>query len=317
MNKRTNKPSFISNIKKYKYAYLLILPALVAVFLFSYIPYGGIVLAFKEFKIDNLVLYDNPWIGIWKCDWVGFDNFIKIFSDPDMLLAVKNTLVYGCVLVFFSFPFPILLALMYDELRQKRFKKITQTIMYMPHFLSWISVVGLFYVFFSTEGTLNMWLADVIPNFEKKNILLDADNFLPILFWSGIWKNIGWNSVLYLAAIAGVDQGLYEAAKIDGCGRLRQIWHVTLPGIRNTVVISLIMGLGGLVTVNFEQVFGFQNTFIQEQTEIIGTVVYRQGIQNGQYSLATAFGIAQGLVTMALVLSANAISKKLMKISIW
>jgi len=303
------KNSFFQNIKRQKYAYLLILPAMIFVFVFSYLPLAGIILAFKDFDIIK---------GVINSPWVGFDNFIAIFTYPNMLRAIKNTLIYGCVILFGGFPFPIILALLFNELKNMRFKKVVQTIAYMPHFLSWISVIGLFYTFLATEGAFNQIMAWLIGSgYIAKNPLMSEQHFLPIIFLSHLWKSVGWSSVIFLAAIAGIDPTLYEAATVDGCGKLKQVWHITMPCIKTTVIIVLVMSLGTLVNTNFEQVYGFQNVYTQENTEVINTLIYRQGIQNGKYSLATAFGLAQGFVTLTLLLVSNAISKKLYETSIW
>lgn len=310
--KRTGKVSNGSTLavmSKYKYAYLLILPAILFVFLFSYVPMVGIVIAFKEFDIMK---------GVWGSPWVGLKQFREIFSKPGMLLAIKNTVIDGVVLVFGTFPFPVILALMFNELRNVKFKKTVQTITYMPHFLSWISVIGLAYVFLAEQGPINQIMAKIIgEGYKAKNILMDSKYFLPILFVSNLWKSVGWSSVIFLAAIVGIDQSLYEASVIDGCGKLKQVWYITIPCIGNTLAVVLLMSLGSLVSVNFEQVYGFQNVFTVEQTEVIGTLIYRQGLQNGKYSLATAFGLAQGMVSLFLIVSANFMSKKLFDISMW
>jgi putative aldouronate transport system permease protein len=298
----------VSAFNKYKYAYLLILPAAAFTFVFCYLPLGGIILAFKNFDIAS---------GVWGSPWVGLENFKAVFSAPNMLRAIGNTLVYGCVILFGSFPFPIILALMFNELRNMAFKKATQTISYMMYFLSWISVVGMAYSFLAAEGPLNRFLAHVAGDgFAARNYLLDSRWFLPIIFITHLWKNCGWSSVIFLAAIAGIDPTLYEAATVDGCGKWKQALHITLPGIRSTVIIVLIMSLGTVVSVNFEQVYGFQNVYTQEDTEVIGTLIYRMGIGNGQYSLSTAFGLAQGLVSLAMLLISNGVSKKLANISV-
>lgn len=310
---KTEKEGFwkkeIRQLKKYKEAYILLLPAFLLTLIFSYLPFPGIVLAFQDFDIIN---------GLFGSEWVGFDNFVTIFTKGDMLRAIWNTLLYGVVILFGAFPFPILLAVLLNELRNAKFKKVVQTISYLPHFLSWISVVGLFYAFFAIEGTFNSVMASLIgAGYEKKNILLDSSHFIGILFFSHVWKTVGWSSVLFLAAIAGIDQSLYDAARVDGCGRFKQAIHVTIPCIRSTIIIVFIMSLGLLVSSNFDQVYGFQNAYTQEKTEVINTLIYREGIQNGKYSLATAFGLSQGLVTLVLILSANAFSKKVMQTSIW
>lgn len=306
--KKTGKGLF-TEMRKYRYAYILILPAMVFMLVFAYLPIGGIVIAFQDFDIIK---------GFFRSQWVGFDNFVRIFHRPDILHAIQNTVVYGAVILFVGFPFPIMLALLFNELQGARFKKIVQTISYMPHFLSWISVIGLFYGLLATEGPVNQLLGKIIgESYEAKNILLDSKNFLAIIFGTHIWKGIGWGSVLYLAAIAGVDQTLYEAASVDGCGRFRQVFAITLPCIKNTVVIALVMSLGTLVSVNFEQVYGFQNIFTQQDTDTVNTLVYRLGILNGEYSLSTAFGLSQGVVSLCLLLIANRLSRKIMAVSIW
>lgn len=300
---------FVYNIKRHAYDYALILPAVILVFIFAYLPLLGSIMAFQDFDIMD---------GILGSEWVGLDNFKTIFSQPNMLHAVKNTLIYGVVILFGAFPFPILLAILFNELRNVKFKKVVQTISYMPYFLSWISVIGLFYSFLATEGPINQILGQVIgESFEPKNILMEHEYFLPIIFVSHLWKNVGWASVVFLAAIAGIDPTLYEAATVDGCGKLRQVWHITLPCLKTTAIVMLVMSLGSLFNTNFEQLYGFQNVYIQEETDAINTMIYRQGIQNGKYSLATAFGFAQGVVTLVLVITSNAISKKLFSTSIW
>lgn len=306
---RYQKNSFMAEIRRNKYAYILVLPAIIFVFVFSYLPMAGIVLAFKEFDIMKGII-DSPWVGM--------EHFKAIFTYPNMLKAIVNTVLYGSVILFGGFPFPIILALLFNELRNLKFKKAVQTIAYMPHFLSWISVIGLFYAFLATEGPFNQLMAVFFgEEYVPQNILMNHKYFLPIIFISHLWKSVGWSSVIFLAAIAGIDPTLYEAATVDGCGKFKQVFHITLPSIKTTVIIVLIMSLGTLVNTNFEQVYGFQNVYTQEQTEVINTLIYRQGIQNGKYSLATAFGLAQGVVTLTLLLVSNAISKKLYETSLW
>lgn len=304
-----HKKGFCHNIRQYKYTYLLILPAIILIFIFSYLPLTGIILAFKDYDLM---------LGIIKSPWVGFDNFIKIFNQPAMLRAIGNTVLYGSVILFGGFPFPIILALMFNEIKNMKFKKFVQTVAYMPHFLSWISVIGMMYAMLAIDGGVNQLLGKIFGSgYEAKNILMDSNYFLPVLFISHLWKNVGWSSIIFLAAIAGIDQSLYEAAAMDGCGKLSQVWNITLPCIKTTIVVVLIMSLGSLVSVNFEQVYGLQNVYTQEKTEVINTLIYRQGIENGKYSVSTAFGLSQGLVSLILMLMANTVSKKLMDVSIW
>ncbi|MBE7023137.1 MAG: sugar ABC transporter permease [Ruminococcaceae bacterium] len=292
-----------------KYMYILLAPAVICVFIFGYAPLCGLLMAFKDY--DALV-------GFAKSPWVGFENIKNIFEFPNFIGAIKNTLLYSSVCLFGQFPFPILLAIMLNEVRGKTFKKVSQTVTYLPHFLSWISVVGFAYSMFALHGPFNNVMVRIFgESYERTNILLESDNFLGFIFFSGLWKEVGWSSIIYLAAIAGIDQALYEAAAIDGAGKLKQIWHITLPSLRTTAVLVLIMNVGSLVTSNFEQVYGFQNVYTQTDTEVINTLVYREGIQNGEYSMATAFGLVQGLVSLMLVMAANKLSKKLSGTAIW
>lgn len=248
-NKIRTKNSFMHNLRMYKYPYLMILPAIICVFVFSYLPMRGIIIAFQDYNIFD---------GILGSKFVGFANFKKFFTNRHLMASVKNTVVYGAVILFGGFPFPIILALMFNELKNGVFKRTAQTIAYLPHFLSWISVIGLFYSFCAKDGIFNSIMALICgSSYKPFNPLTKSQFFLPILFISHLWKSVGWSSVIFLAAIAGIDQSLYEAAEIDGCGRWKQALHVTLPSIKSTAVIVLIMSLGGLVNVNFEQVYGF------------------------------------------------------------
>lgn len=303
------KKGFKHNIMKDKTAYLLILPAFILVFFMSYLPFAGVIMAFKDYNIIK---------GIFGSPWVGFDNFIEVFNNPKMILGVWNSLIYGLVLLFGGMPFPIILALLFNEIRGIRFKKVVQTVSYMPHFLSWIMVISMFTSIFALEGTFNSIMKLIAgEGYEPFNILHDSRNFLPVIFVTHLWKSVGWSSVVFLAAITGIDQSLYEAATVDGCGKFKQVIHITLPCIKGTILTVFIMALGGLFNTSFEQVYGFQNVYIQQDTETINTLIYRAGIQNGKYSLATAFGLAQGLVTVTLILISNFISKKLFEVSIW
>lgn len=289
--------------------YALLLPAVIATAVFCYLPFAGISIAFKDYDIIK---------GFGNSPWVGLENFRLLFSSSDIMRVIWRTMVYSFVILFVSFPFPIILALMFNELRCKMFKRVSQTIMYLPHFLSMITVVGMFFSALSVNGSVNMFLKSVIgDNYIPKNILLDSKYFLSVIFSVNLWKEIGWSSIIFTSAIMSVDKSLYESASIDGCGRLAQVWHVTLPGIFGTIVILLVMQVGQIFNLSFELVYGFQNLYTQNDTDVINTLIYRQGIVNGNYSAATAFGLAQGVVSIALVLIANTFSKKMFSISIW
>ncbi len=301
------KKSKVKNANKVMY--LLLLPAIISVIVFNFLPFAGIVIAFKDYDVID---------GILGSPWVGFDNFIKIFKYPEMLASIKNTLIFSIVGVFGKFPFPIILALMFNEIRGMKFKKVVQTISYFPHFLSWASVCALIYAMFAIDGPVNNIMAKLIgAGYERANILMDSKNFLPVLFFSGLWKELGWSSIIYLAAIAGVDPSMYEAAEVDGCNRFKQVIYITLPSIKTTIVLVLLLGMGSLVTANFEHVYGLQNVYTQNETEVINTLVYRKGIQGGEYSLATAFGLMQGIVSVTLVILANKFSQAVSETSLW
>lgn len=309
MNIQAKKSVVFTKIYKYKFLYLLISGALIWTFVFCYLPMAGVVMAFQNFNIFK---------GFWGSEFVGIDNFIKIFTDMVFLKSIVNTLLYSSVILFLGFPFPIILAMMFNELKGIYFKRVVQTISYLPYFLSWISVVALFYAFFEMSGPFNDFKALILgQGIERTNILMDPNNFLGLLFGSHLWKNLGWSSVIFMAAIAGIDPQLYEASIVDGCGRWKQMIHITIPGIMPTVMIIFILSSGSLVTSNFEQVFGFQNLYTMEQTQVVNTVVYKMGIQQGNYSLATAFGLAQGIVSFIIVYVVNKISKRATSISIW
>jgi putative aldouronate transport system permease protein len=308
-SKKKRRQAVLKKMSRYKFLYFLILPAIVYTVIFNYLTMGGIIMAFQDYDIIG---------GIFKSPFVGLSNFVQVFSQPKMLHAIKNTLVYSSVGLFLGTPGPIIFALLLNELRTPKFKKVVQTISYFPHFLSWISVVGMLSAFFATYGTWNDILAKIFgEGYERVNILMDAKNFLPVLFWSGQWKGIGWGSIVYLAAITGIDQTLYEAATVDGCGKFKQALYITIPSIMPTIIMLFIMSMGGLFSTNFEQVFGFQNIYTQEATETINTLIYRTGIQNGEYSLSTAFGLSQSAVSFLLVWISNRIIKKGTGVGIW
>lgn len=307
--RQRQKISKRARMKRYLFLYLLLLPAILLTIIFNYLPMAGILIAFQDFNIFK---------GFLGSPFVGFDNFIHVFNLPKFFDAFKNTVFYSFVISYLGFPLPIILAILFNELRNGWFKRLAQTVSYFPHFISWIAVVSLFYTFFSMDGTYNMIRQLILgPEAEKINILMDPNWFLPNLFISNLWKEIGWCTIIFLAAINGIDAQLYEAAIIDGCGRFKRIWHITVPGILPTTMVIFIMSAGSIISANFEQVYGFQNLYVQEQTEIIGTLIYRSGVLNGEFSMATAFGLAQGVASFLIVFVTNRISKKLTEVTIW
>jgi len=296
-------------IKQNKLLYALLSGALLWVIVFEYVPMAGIVMAFQDYDIFK---------GVFESPFAGLKHFEAIISTPALSKAIANTLLYSSVKLLFGFPLTIILALLLNELRLMWFKRIVQTISYMPHFLSWIAVASLAYSFFELYGPFNdLRLLLLGEDASRINILMDSDNFLGLVFFSSVFKEIGWSTIIFLAAMAGVDPQLYEAAKVDGCSRFMQVFHVTLPGILPTVMIIFILQAGGILNANFEQIIGFQNLYTQQDTEVINTIVYKYGLQQGKFSLATAFGLAQGVCSFLILYVVNKLAKKISNVGIW
>ncbi|WP_168735577.1 ABC transporter permease [Cohnella fermenti] len=296
-------------IKHNRLLYVLLSGAVVWAIVFEYAPMVGIVMAFQDYDIFK---------GVFGSPFVGMKHFVEIIETPALSHAVVNTLLYSGVKLVLGFPLTIVLALLLNELRFMLFKRIVQTISYMPHFLSWIAVASLAYSFFELYGPFNDLRMSIFGSgTERTNILMEPDNFLGLIFFSSVYKEIGWSTIIFLAAMAGVDPQLYEAAKVDGCSRLKQVFYVTLPGILPTIMIVFILQAGGILNANFEQIIGFQNLYTQKDTEVINTIVYKYGLQQGKFSLATAFGLAQGVCSFLILYAVNKLAKKTSRIGIW
>lgn len=288
--------------------FILIAPAMILVFLFSYLPMFGLLLAFKDY--DPLKgIFGSPFT-----DMYGFGNFAEIFKTPELAASIWNTLYMNVLSLVIDFPAPIIFALLLSEIGAKTFKKTVQTISYLPHFLSWAAITGMVTGLLGEYGAIN----DIIKKLGGERILfLEKEGmFLPVYLLTKVWQSVGWGSIIYLASIAGISQELYEAAEIDGAGRFMQVWHITLPGILPTALILLILDVGSIFGSNFELVYGLQNK-IAWKTEVISTAVYKYGIGQAEYSLATALGLMQGLVALILTFGANTISKKVSSVSMW
>jgi putative aldouronate transport system permease protein len=288
--------------KKNKYLFLMLAPVLIWYAIFHYGPMYGIQLAFKDFRIMK---------GIWESPWVGFKYFHYIFvMSPDFGKIMWNTIVISFLQIVFGFPAPIILALLFNEIRFPWFKKITQTISYLPHFLSWVIIGGILITLLSpSHGIVNYF----ITMFGHKPIyfLGEEDWFRFTLIVSGIWKEVGWGMIIYLAALAGVDSQLYEAAVIDGANRWKQTWHITLPSILPVITILLILRVGGIMDAGFDQIFNLYSPAVYGVADVLDTYVYRMGLMNAQFSLTTAIGLFKNVVALFLVLSTNYIVKKL------
>jgi putative aldouronate transport system permease protein len=288
------------SVKRNKFLYLLALPGLIYFILFKYVPMWGILIAFQNY---------SPYTGFWHSDWVGFDHFRRLFSSPDFLLLFRNTMAINLLNLLFFFPLPIILALLLNELRFFLYKKIVQSIIYLPHFLSWVIIVGISFLMLSkSDGIVNMMLQSA--GLAKIDFLTNANLFWIVLTAQSMWKEAGWGTIIFLAAIAGVDPQLYEAAKIDGAGRFRQTWHVTLPAIRNVIIILLILRIGQIMEVGFEQVFLMMNGAVSEVADVFDTYVFRLGVRQGQFSFSTAVGLFKSVVGLILVIGANRLAKR-------
>jgi putative aldouronate transport system permease protein len=287
-------------VKRDKFLYLLALPGLVYFLIFRYVPMWGILISFQDY---------SPYQGMRGSPWVGFEHFQRFFSNPDFFTLFRNTMAINLLSLFFFFPLPILLSIMLNEVRQMTYKKIIQSIVYLPHFLSWVIIVGISFLLLSTgDGLINKMLVSL--GMEKIDFLTNKNYFWGLLTLQSIWKDAGWGTIIFLASMAGIDPQLYEAAKIDGASRFRQIWHVTLPGIRSVIVILLILRIGHIMDVGFEQVFLMMNGAVSDVADVFDTYVYRLGVKQGQFSFSTAVGLFKSVVGLLLVIGANKLAKK-------
>ena len=282
-----------------KYKYLLILPVLVYLFLFCYKPMYGLVIAFKNYK---------PTRGIAGSKWVGFLWFETFFKDPYFFRLIRNTFLLSLLNIVFGFPAPILLALLLNEVGNNKFKRTVQTITYMPYFISMVVMCSIIRIYCQENGLFSQ-IAEFFGG-SRKNYLMDAGAFRPIHVLSGIWQGIGWNSIIYLAALAGIDQAQYEAARIDGANRFQQVLHITIPGILPTIVVLFVLRMGSILNVGYEKVLLLYNTSIYETADVLSTYIYRMGLESQKYSLSTAVGLYTTLVNIVFLVLTNWISRR-------
>ncbi len=297
--KMTRNATFI-NIKKYKVLLLLMIPGLIYFIIFHYIPMFGVVLAFKDYKITE---------GILGSPWVGLENFEEVFSNRDFYLVLKNTLLISLYKLFFGFPAPIIFALLLNEVVNLKFKKFVQTISYLPHFISWVVLAGIFTVIFSLEGPINLFLS--VLGVDPVIFLADERYFRSVLVITDIFKSFGWGSIIYFAAIAGIDQQLYEAAIIDGANRFKRIVYITVPMLVPVMVILLILNMAYILDAGFDQIFNMYNPSVYYVSDIIDTYVYRKGLVEMQYSYSVAIGLFKSVVALILILIVNRTVKKI------
>lgn len=296
---KTNVQRKKKNWQKDWQLHLMILPGLLFILIFKYMPLGGITIAFKEFL---------PGKGIWGSPWVGLENFEYMLALPDTKRVMWNTLFIAAAKILINFPVPIIISILLNEVKNHRFKRSVQTIIYLPYFISWVILAGIIQDLFAKEGLINQFLG--IFGAEPVFFLGNKYAFLGVLIGTDVWKNFGYNTVVYLAAITGIDETLYEVAKIDGANRFQQIWNVTLPGIAPIVVLMMILNLGNVLNAGFEQIFNLYNPLVYETADIIDTFVYRISLVEANYSLGTAVGLLKSVVSFILIVTSYKIANK-------
>jgi len=287
--------------------YLLLVPGICFLLLFKYTPMYGISIAFQDFNIFD---------GMAASPWVGFEHFERLFTSSDFSLVLRNTVIISLLKLVILFPLPIIVAILLNELKNMAFKRSIQTVIYLPHFLSWIIVSGLFIDLLSVHGGIvNKWLEQL--GFAPIAFFMNNDYFRSVLVATAGWKETGWSTIVYLAAFSTIDPGLYEAARMDGASRFRQIWHITLPGIAPIIVLMFILRLGSLFEAGTEQILAMYNPTVYKVSDVIGTYVYRVGMGRQEYSFTTAVGLFESVIGFILVISGNYLSRKYLKRGIW
>jgi len=312
MNKKKRKKSSffqetMRDISKYKSLYVLVIPVVIWYILFEYKPMYGVVIAFQDYR---------PRRGISGSEWVGLKHFKDFVSSFFFGRTVKNTLIISLTNIIFGFPAPIIFALLLNEIKNLKFKKLVQTISYMPHFISMVVFTSMIRVFVSNNGFIT-GILNVLFDVPKKSLLTMQEYFVPIHVLSGIWQGLGWGAIIYIAALANVDQELYDAASIDGANRWKQTIHVTIPSIMPTIIIMLLLRLGGIMSVGYEKIILLYNEGIYEVSDVISTYVYRKGLQEFQYSFSAAVNLFNTVINFTLIMIFNKVSKKLSDISLW
>ncbi|MFD2654986.1 ABC transporter permease [Gracilibacillus thailandensis] len=287
-------------VKRNKMIYLMILPGLIYFLIYKYLPMYGLIISFQEYK---------PYLGIFGSEWVGLEHFNRLFASSEFWMIFKNTLVLFGLQIFIYFPIPIIISLMLNEVRHSFFKRGVQTLIYIPHFMSWVVIVSISYVMLTLDGGIVNAILETL-GFQKVNFLLNEDWFRPMYILQVIWREAGWGTIIFLAAITAVDPQLYEAARMDGANRFRQMWHITLPAIRNVIIVLLILKIGDVLELGFEHVYLLLNSSNRNVAEIFDTYVYVAGLQQGQFSYSTAVGFFKGAVGLVMVVFANWLAKR-------
>lgn len=287
--------------------YLMLLPCLLFFIIFCYGPMYGVQIAFKDY---------NTGLGIWASEWVGLKHFRRFMGMPQFWQVFRNTLELSLYSLLASFPFPIVVALMLNEVRELRFKKLMQTVTYAPHFISTVVMVAMITLFLSPSSGFVNKIIEALGG-ESVNFMIKAPLFSHIYVWSGVWQHFGWGSIIYLATLANVDESLHESAVIDGAGRLQRIWYINLPCLAPTIVIQLILALGGILGADFEKVLLMQNPSIMESADVIATYTYRIGIQGSEFSLSSAIGMFNSLINLTVLVLVNTVCRRISDTSLW
>ena len=293
-------------LRRYWQLYLIIIPAIVAVFIFHYVPIYGVQIAFRDYRASK---------GIWGSNWVGLKHFIKFVNYPNFWKIIKNTLsvtLYSLT----TFPLAIILALMLNEVTNAKYKKFVQMVSYAPHFVSTVVVCSMVMLFTNYSNGLFNNMRETL-GLSRIDIITDPDLFVPIYVWSGVWQGLGWGTIIYIAALSNISTELIEAARIDGANRMQVIWHVNIPCILPTVVIMLIMRMGDLLDVGFEKIFLLQNSLNMSASRVLSTYVYEVGIGGGQYSYSAAIGLFNNVISVIMVVCTNKIAKKISGVGLW
>lgn len=295
------------DLRRYSDAYILVIPVVLYYLLFDYKTMYGVIIAFKDFR---------PGLGIFGSEWVGLRNFMDFFQSYYFVRLLKNTLTISLSSIILGFPAPIIFALLLNEIKNMKFKRCIQTISYLPHFISTVVICSMITMFVSEKGIITQFLS-LFGVSADASLLTRPEYFVPIYVISGIWQGLGWGAIIYLAAISGIDQELYEAAQIDGAGKWKQMIHVTLPGISNTIIIMLLMRMGRVMSVGFEKIILLYNEGIYETADVISTFVYRKGLLSYQWSYSAAVGLFNSIINFIIVMIFNKISKKYSEVSLW
>ena len=304
--------SFGNYLRQHWTLYLMLIPGLFFLFIYKLLPLYGLQIAFKDYKIFAA---GDPWSAIAASEWCGFEHFAKLFGSSQFTKVLTNTLVINGLKILWLFPIPIICAILLNEIRQKIYQKLCQTLIYVPYFFSWVLIFGIFYSLLGSYGIVNNIIASL--GGSRVGFFSDQSVFRSVLVFTEGWKEIGYNTIIYLAAITGIDVTLYEAARMDGANKFKQIWHITMPGLLPTIVLMLIMKVGYILTTGFEQILVFYSPAVYDVADIIETYVYRIGMGQADFSLATALGLFNAVVAFVLIVGANTVSKKTLGRSIW